>query len=142
MRYLLHLVKIITVSKNIKLLSSGEELISFSIVRNNIEFELTLNAFESWRNPDQLLDFALAGHSFGNSDSNCGITYESDLDEYDRKVDKVSIPKGYLQAYCDHFKEKEKNLSELNYLLILKSYFIAFVKPRLARKVESKFLSR
>ena len=47
----------------------------------------------------ELSQFALARHGFGNSDGGFGITYPSDLDDYDREVEGVAIPVGFVQVY-------------------------------------------
>lgn len=113
----------IKVSRNIKHLSSGEEFNTYSVSPEKIEFQLALNAITHWSNLEDLVRFALSGHGYGNTDSMCGITYESDLDDYDREIDAVVIPVGQVQAYSDHFDVKEKNLTEIQYLMILKSFF-------------------
>ena len=42
---------------------------------------------------------ALARHGWGDSDGGFGVTYPSDLDEWDRVVEKVEIPDGFVELY-------------------------------------------
>jgi len=107
----------------------------YSISPDHIEYQLALNAITHWKNHHQLVEFAIAGHGYGNSDSQCGITYPGDLDDYGREVEKVVIPAGQVQAYSDHFEVEEKNLAEIDYLLILKSFLEAIQEPQLAETI-------
>lgn len=128
----------IKVSKNINTLNSGEEFITFEVSPEKVEYQLALNAISNWRNLSDLLDFAISGHGYGNTDSMCGITYESDLDDYDREVEKVIIPKGQVQAYSDHHQIKEKNLTEIEYLMILRSFFEACNEIEKANSIQNE----
>lgn len=112
----------IKVSRNIKHLSSGKKFNTYSVSPEKIEFKLALNAITHWSSLEDLVRFALSGHGYGNTDSMCGITYESDLDDYDKEVEKVLIPVGHVKAYSEHFDVEEKNLTEIEYLMILKSF--------------------
>jgi hypothetical protein len=47
----------------------------------------------------QLARFAAERHGFGDSDGGFGITYPSDLDEYDRATGAAEIPDGHVLAY-------------------------------------------
>lgn len=49
--------------------------------------------------PERLVRFALDRHGFGDSDGGFGITYPNDLDEYERVVERRSIPDGFVLAY-------------------------------------------
>lgn len=56
-------------------------------------------AIRHWSRLPELAEFAALRHGFGNSDGGFGVTYPGDLDEYDREVDGVSIPEGFVQVY-------------------------------------------
>ncbi len=47
-----------------------------------------------------LVQCILGRYGFGDSDGGFGVTYSTDLDEYDREVEGVSIPQGWVEAYC------------------------------------------
>jgi hypothetical protein len=52
-----------------------------------------------WSRLSELAEFAACRHGFGDSDGGFGVTYPGDLDEYDRVVDGVRIPEGYVRVY-------------------------------------------
>jgi len=58
-----------------------------------------LAAISHWSNKKELVQFALDRHGYADSNGGFGITYPGDLDEYDRIVEGVSIPEGFVQAY-------------------------------------------
>ena len=54
------------------------------------------------RSPSLMRDlsqFALARHGWGDTDGGFGVTYSTDLDEYDRDVDNLNIPNGCVHIY-------------------------------------------
>lgn len=54
---------------------------------------------EAWSFINDLPQYAKELHGYGDSNSGFGITYPSDLDEYQREVEGISIPEGMVQAY-------------------------------------------
>jgi hypothetical protein len=56
-------------------------------------------AIGAWRSLDDLVQFALKRHGYGNSDSGIGVTYANDLDDYDRQVDGYDIAEGHVEVY-------------------------------------------
>jgi hypothetical protein len=57
------------------------------------------DAIRHWSQLPELAEFASRRHGFGDSDGGFGITYPGDLDEYDRVVDGIKIPEGFVQVY-------------------------------------------
>jgi hypothetical protein len=55
-------------------------------------------AIRHWRLPE-LAEFAVLRHGFGDSDGGFGVTYPTDLAEYDREVEGRSIPSGHVAVY-------------------------------------------
>ena len=56
-------------------------------------------AIRHWSRLTELAEFAALRHGFGNSDGGFGVTYSEDLDQYDRVMDGICIPKGFVLAY-------------------------------------------
>lgn len=56
------------------------------------------DAIWHWSSLTDLAVFAARRHGFMNTDGGFGVTYPGDLDEYDREVDGVSIPEGFVQV--------------------------------------------
>ena len=52
-----------------------------------------------WSSLPEVAGFAARRHGFGNSDGGFGVTCPGDLDEYDRVVDNVRIPDGFVQVH-------------------------------------------
>lgn len=110
----------------------------YTITPDKPAYQLALIAITHWSNMRQLVDFALAGHGYGNTNTMSGITYETDLDDYDRTVDKVNIPVGYVQAYLEYHRLKEAILTETDYLAILKAFLESNQEVKLASLVDRK----
>ncbi|WP_136810751.1 hypothetical protein [Desulfosediminicola flagellatus] len=74
-----------------------------------------------WSDLSQLSEFAKKRHGYGNSDGGFGITYEHDLDDYDRDVEGSFIPKGHVEVYGYWGKPDgyEIHIKEHDYLLVL-----------------------
>ena len=47
----------------------------------------------------ELAEFAAHRHGYGNTDGGFVITYPGDLDDYDRAVDGIRIPEGFIRVY-------------------------------------------
>jgi attachment invasion locus protein len=58
-----------------------------------------LVSIRHWSRLEELAQFAAERHGFGDSNGGFGITYPTDVDEYDREVDKITIPDGHVLAY-------------------------------------------
>jgi len=56
-------------------------------------------AILGWSSVRELSVFANSGHGYCNSDHGSGIYYPEDLDEYQRAVDGLIIPKGYVLVF-------------------------------------------
>lgn len=83
--------------------------------------ENVVDVISHWTNLAQLCEFALNRHGYGDSDGGFGITYESDLDDYDRQVDRISIPQEHLLVYGFWGEPDgyELFIKEVDYLLVL-----------------------
>lgn len=57
------------------------------------------DAIRHWSRLPELSEFATERHGFGNTDGGFGVTYPGDLDEYDRVIDGINIPEGFVQVY-------------------------------------------
>lgn len=76
---------------------------------------------EAWSRIEDLPGYAMKRHGFGDSNGGFGITYPEDLDEYQRKVERVSIPAGMVQAYGYWGPPRgyELLVAEARYLMVL-----------------------
>jgi hypothetical protein len=57
------------------------------------------DAIRHWHSLPQLAEFAEQHHGYGNTDGGFGVTYPSDLDDYDREVEGQFIPPRYVEVY-------------------------------------------
>lgn len=57
------------------------------------------DAIRHWSRLPELAEFAARRHGFGDSSGGFGVVYPGDLDEYDREVDGVRLPEGFVQVY-------------------------------------------
>ncbi len=58
-----------------------------------------LEAIRHWLRLTDLAEFAAQRHGYGDDNGGFGVTYPGDLDEYDREVDGIHIPEGFVQVY-------------------------------------------
>jgi hypothetical protein len=57
------------------------------------------DAIRHWSSLPELADFAVRRHGYGNTDGGFGLTYPGDLDEYERVVEGLHIPDGFVRVY-------------------------------------------
>jgi hypothetical protein len=79
--------------------------------------ELVRSAIRAW-DPRDLAKYAFERHGYYNTDIGCGITYPGDLDDYDREVDHIVIPEGFVRAAAE-WSAREADVPERAYLRIL-----------------------
>jgi hypothetical protein len=80
------------------------------------------HVIESWRDLPAVVRYAIERHGYTNTDSFFGISYSSDLDDFDIAQGE-HIPLGFvrvLNGYGDPNGE-EFDVSELDYLVVLRS---------------------
>ncbi|MDB4778007.1 hypothetical protein OAG68_00960 [bacterium] len=84
-----------------------------------------VDAIRSWPRMAELASLALSRHGYSSTDSYCGITYPTDLDEMDR-THRESIPRGFIEAYAGYGDPNvEAHLvSESEYLELLRQFLI------------------
>jgi len=80
--------------------------------------EIVRNAIRCW-NPRDLAQLAEARFGYMNTDVGAGVTYASDLDDYDRDVDGIFIPDGCVRASTD-WGGQEADVPERLYLLTIR----------------------
>lgn len=73
---------------------------------------------QSFPSDQQLIAFARARHGFGGDDGVYGVTYASDLDEFDISQG-CSIPTGWVEIY---YQDIEVTIPEADYLDYLSAY--------------------
>ncbi|MEL6263455.1 MAG: hypothetical protein AAFR97_15490 [Bacteroidota bacterium] len=80
------------------------------------------HVIESWSELEAVVSYAVKRHGYTNTDSFFGVTYPSDLDDFDR-VQGEHIPPGFvriLNGYGDPNGE-EFDISESDYLVVLRA---------------------
>lgn len=58
-----------------------------------------LAAIRHWSDKESLVELALDGRGFGDSNGGFGVTYPDDLDDHERHVEGRNIPDGFVLAY-------------------------------------------
>ncbi len=84
--------------------------------------------------PDELINYAENGHGYMGDEGYFGITYPTDLDEYEIVHDKRNIPDGMVEIEYWDGEDKEVLIPLLKYLEALKLV--------LQEKSESSLVSR
>ena len=52
--------------------------------------------------PERLASYAIAGHGFMDDEGFYGVTYPSDLDDWQREREGASIPEGFVEVTFEH----------------------------------------
>ncbi len=101
----------------------------------NLKEEIINGVFShKWPSDEELVEYANAGHGFGGDDGQYGVTYSTDLDEYEKAVEKVDIPSGYLEVY---YLDVEIKLTEIEYLSYLKKHLIKSGNQKLVNMLQN-----
>ena len=90
-----------------------------------------------WPDDEDLVEYAIARHGFCGNDGYYGVTYSSDLDEYDREVDGRHIPDGYVEVNFWVGEDKIVQITESKYLEILKQHLVKSDKATLVCELEA-----
>ena len=85
--------------------------------------------------PEQLVEFANKRHGYA-SDGYTGITYPSDLDEYQKEVEGEFIPDGFIEIMYWDGAEKELLIREESYLAALKMHLMGIGHKSLASEID------
>jgi hypothetical protein len=100
--------------------------------------EIFQQIFENrWPSDEQLVEYACAGHGYGGDDGYYGVTYPSDLDEYQKLVDGEFIRQDHVQiAYWDG-DIQTLEITEVAYLEAVKARLNSNGKNALASIVQA-----
>lgn len=88
-----------------------------------------------WPKPDELVQYANARHGYGGDDGYYGITYPSDLDEYQRVVEGEYIPAGAVQVHYWDGTFRDLLLYEQEYLQALRVHLLSIGRAKLATEL-------
>lgn len=92
---------------------------------------------QSWPDDEGLVKYALDRHGFGGDDGCYGVTYPSDLDEYQREVEGELIPEGCVEISYWDGQDQEIQCKEHEYLSALKAHLLSSGAVSLAEKLEN-----
>lgn len=91
----------------------------------------------NWPQAEELINYANSKKGYGGDDGCYGVTYPSDLDEYDREVEKIIIPEGYLEINYWHEGNQDIHVTEKEYILELKKHLISTGNSALTEKLKN-----
>jgi len=91
----------------------------------------------NWPDEESLVKYAIDRNGFGGNDNYYGVTYPTDLDEYQREVEGEYIPEGYLEINYWDKQHKEIKCTESEYLAALKAHLINKGFTQLVKKLEN-----
>lgn len=76
----------------------------------------------NWPKAERLVEYANKKHGYGGDDGYYGVTYPTDLDEYDREVDNIIIPEGYVEINYWDGAHRDIQVTEKEYIVELRKY--------------------
>tara|TARA_R110002167_G_scaffold362307_1_gene581326 strand:+ start:3326 stop:3718 length:393 start_codon:yes stop_codon:yes gene_type:complete len=108
----------------------------YTVSPHSLPRKAAVDAMRNWCAPEELSAFAVARHGFMNSDSFFGITYPTDLDEWDRASGE-SIPDGYVEALAGYGDPHSDGLLilEAEYLELLRQFLLLVRLPTHAQEL-------
>jgi hypothetical protein len=92
----------------------------------------------NWPSDEKLVEYAIKGHCFGGDDGYYGVTYPSDLDEYQRVVDGEFIEIGFVELSFWDGSFQTLHVTEVDYLTALQEHLENGGKSSLAKIIENK----
>ncbi|MEW4454482.1 hypothetical protein AB1L30_17535 [Bremerella sp. JC817] len=97
-----------------------------------------IDVIRNWSTITDLVAFAESRHGYENRDGFFGITYASDLDDFDR-ANGISIPNDYVEANAGYGASagETHQLPESEYLELLRQFLVLNNRPELATRVET-----
>jgi len=101
---------------------------------NRSEIYTQLFSYE-WPSNEQLVEYSNKRHGYGGDDGYYGVTYPSDLDEYQREVEGEYIPDGYVEINYWDGEHREIQVLETEYLSELRNYLLSEGDKALADKI-------
>ena len=89
-----------------------------------------------WPSPEELVKFAKTRHGYCGDDGYYGVTYPSDLDEYQKQVEGAFIPDGYIEVMYWDGDFKDIQVMEGEYLKALREHLLSLDRQSLLRELE------
>ncbi|QNA88419.1 hypothetical protein G4G28_07765 [Massilia sp. Dwa41.01b] len=89
-----------------------------------------------WPSDEQLVEFARSGHGYMGNDGYYGVTYASDLDEYERVVERRSIGDNHVEITYWDGEPRSIQVAEAVYLEALAAYLESRGKKEAASALE------
>lgn len=96
-----------------------------------------IDAIRTWSNFADLVVFAESRHGYQNTDGYFGITYPSDVDDFDR-ANGHSIVDDFVEANAGYGVSaiETHQLPESEYLELLRQFLVLKDRPDLATRIE------
>ncbi|MGJ8674291.1 hypothetical protein [Rubritalea sp.] len=104
-----------------KIFKTPQSDIGISVDPYKEEHKLVLYLLDEHPEKERLISFAEKRHGYGSGNSDSGITYPGDLDEYD-KEQGIHIEDGYVGIYHG-MMGWEFHIPEVDYLELLRLYY-------------------
>jgi hypothetical protein len=86
----------------------------------------------SWPKPVELVEYANSRHGFGGDDGYYGVTYPSDLDEYQVQVEGEFISEGSVEIHYWDGDFKDLQVTEQEYLGALRGHLVSIRQVELS----------
>lgn len=108
----------------------------FTVSPHSAVAKAAIDAMRNGSSPQDLARFAIARHGYLNADSFFGVTYPSDLDDFDCANDEA-IPDGQIQVLAGYGDSHAVGhlISESEYLELLRQYLLVVGLPNDAKQI-------
>ena len=86
-----------------------------------------------WPSPEDLVKYAQEKRGYGGDDGYYGVTYPSDLDEYQKQVEGEFIPEGYVEVSYWDGDFQSIQIKEAEYLSALRAHLVSIKRDDLLK---------
>ncbi|WP_269630763.1 hypothetical protein [Pelomonas sp. BJYL3] len=93
----------------------------------------------AWPRPAELVQYAKARHGFGGDDGYYGVTYPSDLDDYQREVEGEHIPEGSVEVHYWDGAFRDLLVPEYEFLEVLYQHLVDIGQAALAAELRDAY---
>ena len=90
-----------------------------------------------WPTPERLVEYATSRHGFCGDGGYYGVTYPSDLDEYQIQVEGEFIPDGSVELHYWDGSHRDLLVLEREYLDALRDHLRAIGRSELANMLQN-----
>ncbi|WP_125231950.1 hypothetical protein [Leptospira adleri] len=116
---------------------NAQEEFKYTVIPSSAKLKAAIDAIRNLRSCDQLTEYAILRHGYGNTDSMSGVVYPTDLDEFDRLTEYIPEHNVKVYAWYGESTGPDYVIPENQYLSLLREYLLLHREHDHAIRIES-----